>query len=463
MNTAGIGLPEEEGREALPRKGGGGRRVGVPSTALFTDHYELTMLQAALKAGTADRRSVFEVFTRRLPEGRRYGVVAGTGRILDAVENFRFDANVLGFLRERRIVDEETVDWLASYRFGGDIWGYPEGEVYFPGSPVLRVEGSFAECVLLETVILSILNHDSAIAAAASRMASAAGDRPLIEMGARRTHELAAVAAARAAYVGGFATTSDLAAGFRYGIPTVGTSAHAFTLLHDRERDAFQAQVDSLGRNTTLLVDTYDVTEAVRAAVEIAGPELGAVRIDSGDLLLVAHRVRQQLDALGALGARIIVTSDLDEYAIASLAAAPVDAYGVGTQLVTGSGHPTCSMVYKLVARAESADPNAPLVPVAKKSSGGKTSIGGRKWAARRLDRDGVAEAEVIGTGPVPGELAERQLLVELVKGGQVVAREPLDVVRDRHAVARANLPLSATQLSRGEAVIPTEYVNLGS
>jgi nicotinate phosphoribosyltransferase len=332
--------------------------------------------------------------------------------------------------------------------------------VYFPGSPILRVEGSFAECVLLETVILSILNHDSAIAAAASRMSSAAGDRPLIEMGARRTHELSAVAAARAAYVGGFATTSDLAAGFRYGIPTVGTSAHAFTLLHDQERDAFQAQVDSLGRNTTLLVDTYDVTEAVRTAVEVAGPELGAVRIDSGDLLLVAHRVRQQLDELGAKRTRIIVTSDLDEYAIASLAVAPVDAYGVGTQLVTGSGHPTASMVYKLVARAESDDPKAPLIPVAKKSSGGKSSVGGRKWAARRLDAEGIAEAEVVGTGPVPPALADRQLLVELVKGGEVVAREPLDVVRDRHAAARANLPLSATQLSRGEPVIPTEYVN---
>jgi nicotinate phosphoribosyltransferase len=442
-NLAGLGLP-----------------VDVPSTALFTDHYELTMLQAALKAGTAERRSVFEVFTRRLPEGRRYGVVAGTGRVLDAVENFRFDEGVLGFLRERRIVDDETLDWLAGYRFSGDIWGYPEGEVYFPGSPVLRVEGSFGECVLLETVVLSILNHDSAIAAAASRMASAAGGRPLIEMGARRTHELAAVAASRAAYVGGFSSTSDLAAGFRYHIPTVGTAAHAFTLLHDSERDAFRAQVDSLGRGTTLLVDTYDVAEAVRAAVEVAGPELGAVRIDSGDLLLVAHRVRQQLDELGATETKIIVTSDLDEYAIASLAAAPVDAYGVGTQLVTGSGYPTASMVYKLVARAESAEPAAPLVPVAKKSSGGKTSLGGRKWAARRLDAQGVAEAEVVGTGPVPAELADRQLLVQLVKGGEVVGREPLDAARERHAAARANLPLSATQLSRGEPVIPTEYVH---
>jgi nicotinate phosphoribosyltransferase len=434
-----------------------GPPVDVPSTALFTDRYEFTMLQAALASGAAHRHSVFEAFTRRLPEGRRYGVVAGTGRVLDAVANFRFDRHILEFLERERVVDGRTLEWLAGYRFTGDIWGYPEGEVYFPGSPILRVEGSFAEAVLLETVILSILNHDSAIAAAASRMAVAAAGRPLMEMGARRTHELAAVAASRAAYVGGFRSSSNLAAGFRYGLPTIGTSAHAFTLLHDTERDAFTAQVESLGRSTTLLVDTYDLTAAVRTAVEVAGPELGAVRIDSGDLLLLAHRVRQQLDDLGAKDTRIIVTSDLDEYAIASMAAAPVDAYGVGTSLVTGSGHPTCSMVYKLVARATSDAGDAPLVAVAKKALGGKTSVGGRKWAARRLDEDGVAEAEVVGSGPIPAELVERQLLVPLVRGGEVVGREPLDAARSRHIEARAGLPLSATQLSRGEPVLPTE------
>ncbi|GAA1931890.1 nicotinate phosphoribosyltransferase [Streptomyces sodiiphilus] len=432
--------------------------VAVPSTALFTDQYELTMLQAALRAGTAHRRSVFEVFTRRLPEGRRYGVVAGTGRVLDAVENFRFEPAMLDFLREQRVVDAPTLDWLAGFRFGGHVRGYREGEVYFPGAPLLQVEGTFAECVLLETVILSVLNHDSAVAAAASRMAVAAAGRPLIEMGARRTHELAAVAASRAAYVGGFDTTSNLAAGFRYGLPTAGTSAHAFTLLHDSERDAFTAQVESLGTGTTLLVDTYDVTEAVRTAVEVAGPRLGAVRIDSGDLLLVAHRVRQQLDELGARDTRIVVTSDLDEYAIASLAAAPVDAYGVGTRLVTGSGHPTCSMVYKLVARAAGDGPDAPLVPVAKKSLGGKLSVPGKKWAARRRGADGTAEAEVVGTGPVPADLTDRLVTAELMRDGRAVAREPLTAARERHIRSRAGLPLSATQLSRGEPVLPTEY-----
>ncbi|MFJ7908819.1 nicotinate phosphoribosyltransferase [Kitasatospora sp. NPDC096204] len=427
------------------------------STALLTDRYELTMLQAALRSGAAHRRSVFEVFTRRLPSGRRYGVMAGTGRVLDAIENFRFTTPQLDWLADQDVVDEDTLRFLADYRFRGDVHGYPEGEVYFPGSPLLTVEGSFAEAVILETVILSILNHDSAIAAAASRMTAAAGGRPVIEMGARRAHEHAAVSAARAAYVAGFAATSDLEAGFTHGIPTTGTAAHAFTLVHDSERDAFKAQIASMGRGTTLLVDTFDLREAVRTAVEVAGPELGAVRIDSGDLTLLAHRVRRQLDDLGADRTRIIVTSDLDEYAIAALAAAPVDGYGVGTSLVTGSGHPTCAMVYKLVARAET--DGGPLVPVAKRAAGGKTSIGGRKWAARRPDADGVAEAEVVGTGPVPEELRPQLVQVPLVLAGETVGREPLSAARDRHVRARAALPLSATQLSKGDPVLPTELV----
>src|SRR6201993_3397320 len=210
--------------------------VNSGTTALLTDHYELTMLQAALSSGAASRRAVFEVFARHLPHGRRYGVVAGTGRLLDAIEQFRFGPAEIEFLRESRVIDEATLSYLTSYRFSGDIWGYAEGDVYFPGSPILVVEGTFAEAVLLETVALSILNHDCAVASAASRMVTAAGGpgpsgRPLIEMGSRRTHEVAAVAAARAAYLAGFASTSNLAASRRFGVPTAGTAAHAFTLL----------------------------------------------------------------------------------------------------------------------------------------------------------------------------------------------------------------------------------------
>jgi len=427
--------------------------VTTASTALLTDHYELTMVQAALRAGTAHRRAVFELFPRRLPEGRRYGVVAGVGRALDAFERFRFDGDVLDVLHTHQVVDEPTLSWLASFRFTGDIWGYPEGEVYFPFSPLMVVESTFAEAVLLETLLLSILNHDSAIASAASRMSWAAGGRPCIEMGSRRTHEEAAVASARAAYVTGFATTSNLAARHRYGVPTAGTSAHSFTLLHDSERDAFTAQVESLGKGTTLLVDTYDIAEAVRLAVEIAGPELGAVRIDSGDLVLLAHQVRAQLDSLGATSTRIIATSDLDEHAIAALAAAPVDGYGVGTSLVTGSGQPTSGFVYKLVSREGS---DGEMVSVAKKSKD-KISVGGRKYALRRRNSNGVAEAEVIGVGRLPSDDGDdRELLVPLVRDGAVVGREELAVARERHLRVRDELPLAARMLSRGEPVIPT-------
>jgi nicotinate phosphoribosyltransferase len=427
---------------------------GVP-TALLTDHYELTMVQAALARGTAHRRSVFEVFARRLPDGRRYGVVAGTARLLDAIEQFRFDDQALADLDHRQVVDRATLTWLADYRFGGNVWGYGEGECYFPFSPLLIVEASFAEAVVLETISLSVLNFDSAVASAASRMTTAAGDRPCIEMGSRRTNEWAAVAAARAAYVAGFASTSNLEAGRAYGVPTRGTSAHAFTLLHDNERDAFTAQVDSLGKGTTLLVDTYDVREAIALAVEVAGPDLGAVRLDSGDLIVQAHEVRRQLDALGAPDTKIIVTSDLDEYAIAALAAAPVDAYGVGTALVTGSGAPTSELVYKLVARA---DDGGDLVSVAKKSQD-KVSVGGRKYALRRRSPDGVAEAEVLGVGSAPATDADdRPLLVPLIRDGEVVGREPLEDARERHRAARAELPPTARQMSHGEPAIATIY-----
>ncbi|MBD3926545.1 nicotinate phosphoribosyltransferase [Nocardioides cavernae] len=424
------------------------------SSALLTDHYELTMVQAARQSGTAERRAVFELFPRRLPPGRRYGVVAGVGRALDVIEDFRFDAAALTALEG--IVDPDMLEWLASYRFSGDVWGYAEGEAYFPYSPLLVVEGTFAEAVLLETVLLSVYNHDSAIASAASRMTLAAGGRPCIEMGSRRTHEEAAVAAARAAYVAGFDASSNLAARARYGVPSTGTAAHSFTLLHDAEADAFRAQVQTLGVGTTLLVDTYDVAEAVRLAVEVAGTGLGAVRLDSGDLGEVAREVRAQLDGLGASATRIVVTSDLDEHAIAALAAAPVDAYGVGTQLVTGSGHPTCGFVYKLVAREGAA---GELVSVAKKSTD-KQSIGGRKYALRRRGPSGVAEAEVVGIGAPPEDDGDdRALLVPLVRDGEVVGRATLDEARARHRASVAELPRSVTMMSAGEPVIPTVHL----
>jgi nicotinate phosphoribosyltransferase len=439
------------------------------SSALLTDHYELTMLQAALRSGAAERRAVFEVFARHLPGGRRYGVVAGVGRVLDAIERFTFGDEELRFLRDQNVVDAATIDYLAAYRFSGDVYGYREGDCYFPGSPIMVVEAPFAEAVLLETVVLSILNHDCAIASAASRMSRAAGSRPLIEMGSRRTHEMAAVAAARAAYLSGFAATSNLMAKHLYGVPSAGTSAHAFTLLHETERQAFEAQLASLGPATTLLIDTYDVPAAVRTAVELAGPELGAVRIDSGDLATAAVEVRELLDSLGARNTRIVVTGDLDEYSIAALAAAPVDGYGVGTSLVTGSGAPTAALVYKLVARE---DADGTMHSVAKRSVG-KPSRGGRKEAFRRLGPDGTAIAElVVSAGPDAAQAATRlhangeggpgvairPLLTELVKNGEIVGRETIETAKSRRTAAVAELPPGAHHLSRGYAAIPTVF-----
>ncbi|MGA0566469.1 nicotinate phosphoribosyltransferase [Rathayibacter sp. KR2-224] len=418
------------------------------------------MLDAAMLSGTHERECVFEVFARSLPGGRRYGVVAGTGRLLELIERFRFEDAELQWLRDNRVVRDETLDWLADFRFNGTIRGYSEGELYFPGSPILVVDAPFGEGVLLETLVLSVLNHDSAIASAAARMVSAAGGRPLAEMGSRRAHEEAAIAAARSAYIAGFSATSNLEAGRTWGIPTMGTAAHAFTLLHDSEEDAFRAQVRSLGSGTTLLVDTYDVHKAIETAVRIAGPELGAVRLDSGDLPVLVASVRAQLDSLGARSTRITVTNDLDEFAIAALRASPVDSYGVGTSLVTGSGAPTAGMVYKLVARKDAA---GVWIPVAKASTG-KASIGGTKVPVRAMDKVGIAVAEEIHIVQSPGHApAGRHLHVPLMRDGVAVTghlgARGVEAARRHHAIAREELPESAFRLGRGEPAIPTEYV----
>ncbi len=426
-------------------------------TALLTDKYELTMLSAALRDGTAHRQTTFELFSRRLPEGRRYGVVAGTARFLEALTSFEFDAAALDSVRG--FLDPDTVDYLARYRFRGDVDGYAEGELYFPGSPVLTARGSFAECVVLETLALSILNHDTAIASAAARMVSAADGRPLIEMGSRRTHEQAAVAAARAAYIAGFAGSSNLAAQRQYGVPALGTSAHAFTLLYTTadgpdERAAFRAQIDALGVDTTLLVDTYDITTGVENAVAVAGTALGGVRIDSGDLGILARQVRRQLDDLGATHTRIVVSGDLDEFSIAALRAEPVHSYGVGTSVVTGSGAPTAHMVYKLV--------EVDGMPVEKRSFH-KESHGGYKHAMRLARPTGTILEEVVypaGRQPSTAE-ASRLLTMPLVRGGDRVADDDLGAARARVAAGLKSLPWDGLKLSRGEPAIPTRMVPL--
>lgn len=425
-----------------------------PSVALLTDQYELTMIDAALRSGVADLPATFEVFCRRLPPGRRYGVVAGTGRLLAALGSFRFGPAELEFLREGGIVSEAGARRLADFSFAGDICGYREGEFYVPGSPILTVTSTFVEAVVLETLVLSVLNHDSAIAAAAARMRAAAGERMLLEGGARRTHEEAGPAAARAAYVCGFDATSNLEAGRRFGVPTGGTIGHAFILAHADERAAMAAQADLLGPASTYLVDTYDVAEGVRRAVEVAGPEMGALRIDSGDLAASASAVRHQLDELGAHATRIILSGDLDEHDIAALAAVPADGYLVGTELVAGAGAPTAGLVYKLV--------EIDGRPVRKRSLA-KSWRPGAKRAYRLLDEAGTATAELLlppGAPAPPGSLA---LQTDLVLAGRTAAAELADGARSTaaarayHREALGRLGPAALCLSPGEPWLSIE------
>jgi nicotinate phosphoribosyltransferase len=421
------------------------------TTALLTDHYELTMLTSALRDGSASRSCVFEVFARRLPGGRRYGVVAGVGRLAEALENFRFPEADLDFLASVHAIEDDTRRFLENYRFSADVDGYAEGELFFPGSPVLTVSGTFAEAVLAETLILSILNHDCAIAAAAARMVTAADGRPIVEMGSRRAHEEAAVASARAAYLAGFSATSNLAAGQRYDVPTRGTAAHAFTLLHDDEAAAFAGQVATFGTATTLLVDTYDITAGISTAIEVAGPELAAIRIDSGDLAILARQARAQLDSLGATKTQIIVSGDLDEYAIAALAAAPADAYGAGTAVVTGSGHPTAGMVYKLVE----VDGRA----VAKRSTN-KASAGGRKVAVRRHKPTGTAYEEIVAAQAEPPAMPyDRPLQRPLMRRGERVPGLPsLSESREYLRAGLVTLPWEGLSLTQGDPAIPVVH-----
>ena len=432
--------------------------------ALKTDHYEITMVASALQSGIADRRAVFEAFARRLPAGRAYGVVAGADRIIEAIERFRFDDATVDHLMEAGVVaDRDVAGWLRSYRFSGNVTGYPDGELFFPYSPVLTVEGGFAECVVLETVVLSILNHDCAVASAAARVRDVADNRLLIEGGSRRTDPDAAVAAARAAHIGGFDTTSNLEAGRRYGIPTGGTTAHAFVLAHPDEHTAFAAQRDALGTGSTYLVDTFDVLEGIRRAVEVAGRDIGGVRIDSGNLLAASIRARAVLDSLGAKDCRIVASGDLDEFRVAELedAAAPIDAYLVGTSLVTGSGHPTASVVYKLVAIGDSEGADAPLRAVGKLSPG-KITVGGRKQVHRTVDGMGFWTAEVLSPAGSAAVAHAHDPQVSLMVGGERAWLGDTVEARRRCAARRGGLrPEDRVPHPRRSPAIPTEWVGM--
>lgn len=409
---------------------------------LLTDKYEFTMLEAALESGVAGKKSVFELFTRRLPENRLYGVVAGTQRAIEAILKFTFDEEDLDYLSD--FLKPSTIDYLRDFRFEGTVTGYREGDFFFPQSPIVTIESTFAAGILLETILLSIFNYDSAVAGAASHIKLVAGNCKISELGSRRTNEISAVYAARAAYIAGFDSTSNLEAGRRWPeIPVYGTSAHAFTLAHETEVEAFEYQVKALGAKTTLLVDTYDIEQGIRNAVEVAGVKLGAIRIDSGDPFVEVPKARALLNELGAVDTRIVLSGDMNRETIEALvkAGVEVDSFGVGTDVVTGGGAPSCSFVYKLVSIERE---DGTMRPVAKKSSS-KASVGGLKSAYREYNDDWTVKAEHIYVRTAASQLSALQ--VPYIVKGNLVSYFTLAEARELHKDNLRHAPKVAVEV----------------
>jgi nicotinate phosphoribosyltransferase len=342
---------------------------------LKTDLYQLTMTAGYFHAGLADKVVTCEAFARKLPPTRRFMVMAGTEEIRDALLGLRFDEDDIAFLEKvpalEPVMTPEFIDWLSDFRFTGDMWAMAEGEIVFPGEPLIRITARLPEAQLAETLILSVLNHDISIASKAARVVLAARGRPVLEFGTRRTHHESAVSAARAAYLAGFSGTSNVEAARRFGIPAAGTVAHMWVMVHQSETEAFESFA-RIYDDPTLLIDTYDTLEGARKAAEISKTK--SVRIDSGDLGHYAMFVRHILNEGGRRDVKIIASSDLDEYAIENLLAsgAPIDAFGVGTRLVAPSEPPTLGIVYKVVFDE---DESRPLI----KRAGSKTTWPGRK------------------------------------------------------------------------------------
>jgi nicotinate phosphoribosyltransferase len=401
--------------------------------AMVTDLYELTMA-AAYQATGLEREATFELFVRSLPPERRFLVAAGLDDALAGLEDWRFPPDDVAYLDGLDLFPAAFAERLAELRFRGDVWAVPEGEVVFAGEPLVRVTGSLVEAQLVETWLLNRIASQTMLASKAARVAIACGPRSFVDFSARRDHGVdAAMAAARSAWMAGAAGTSLVAAGRRYGIPVSGTMAHSFVMSHDDERDAFRAYARTFPRGVVLLIDTYDTVRGARRAAEVAhelateGIAIGGVRLDSGDLAALAVEVRGVLDDAGLPEVQILASGDLDEHRVAGLlaAGAPIDAFGIGTQLGTSGDAPSLGAVYKLVE-----DASGPRVKLAT----GKVTLPGRKQVWRAADRDVVS----LQDEDVPGA---RPLLRPVMAGGQRLEVEPLDRIRERCVAALATLP----------------------
>ena len=425
---------------------------------LMTDHYEYTMLDALVLSGKVNEKAVFEVFSRDLKE-RSYGVFAGLLPLMETIEKFTFSHKEISFLESINLLSAETLRWLEEYSFSGKISAYREGELYFPFSPVMTVEAEIGEALILETIILSFLNHASAVATAAARITESANGKFVMEAGSRRVNPESAVQAARAAYIAGIDVTSNLETSRRWGIPTAGTASHAFTLSFPNELEAFEAQTETLGKSTIFLVDTYNQEDAIKSAVKDTGGELKGIRLDSGNLGEDSIAARELLDSLGAIDAQIMVSGDLDEYKIADLTTYPIDSFESGHRLVTGSGVPSAGFVYKLVAITDGTSET--FNPVAKKATG-KTNQGGRKFAKRLLSDEGFAVEEVITTNENDflnnPDTQARELQTVIFQNGEIFNKWNVHEARAHCRAVIKELPKEKREIHFSSPAIPTTF-----
>lgn len=376
----------------------------MSSPALLMDFYALTMANAYFRQGRHEEVAYFDYFFRRVPDGGGYAVFAGLEQAADYLENLRFTSEDIDFLRRKGGFDEGFLRYLQDFRFSGDVLSAQEGEVVFPGEPLLTVRAPLLQCQLLETFLLLTLNHQSLIATKAARMVDVAGGRKVFEFGSRRAHGAdAALLGARAAYVGGVHGTANTAAEQRFGIPAIGTMAHAFVQSFANEYEAFQSYAECYPEHTVLLVDTFDTLKSgVPNAIAVhheylvpRGYRLKGIRLDSGDLAYLSRRAREMLDAADMQDVQIIVSNSLDEYLIRDLIHqdAAIDAFGVGERLITARSEPVFGGVYKIVALEKDGE----LVPKIKLSENvAKTTTPGRKQVHRLYDANGMAMADVV-------------------------------------------------------------------
>ena len=426
--------------------------IDPAASALLTDLYELTMLQAYRDRGM-NGTAVFEFFSRKLPRERNFLIAAGLEQVLGYLRGVRFAAEELAFLESTGRFSAGFLKSLEDLRFTGDVHAMPEGTLFFPDEPILRVTAPLREAQLIESRIVNLLHFQTVVASKAVRSVLAAPGKLLVDFGLRRAHGAeAALLSARASYIAGFSGSATVLAGMRFGIPVFGTMAHSFIQAHDSESQAFENFVRSHPANATLLIDTYDTVEAARKVVRLAarlerdGFAVRGVRIDSGDLGEYARQVRRVLDAGGMQAVTIFASSGLDEYALRDLAAAPIDGFGIGTRMNTSADAPYLDCAYKLVEYD-----GRPK----RKRSEGKATWPGRKQVYRRFDTEGRIAGDTL---TVEGDCQEgTPLLMAVMEGGRPIAASPsTQAVREHVRAQLAALPVRLRSLNRADPVVPT-------